>query len=283
MTVNAPTPAVYEAWQAQQRARPELVVPLARFAEHLGVHWPAESLDAEAMARLCLPDLYLVCGCLAGDPASISAFERELAPVLERAVASFGDDIRREVTQGLRAALLVDHRGRGPLLREYSGQGAVRRWLRVVAAREATRLYHAGRRESPPDDDALFDSLVGQGDLRGELARLDAARQFRHAFSQALLGLPPRERTALRMHVVDGLTIDQIAPAFEVHRATAARWLGAAHEGLLAATRRNLMRELALGPDDADSLIRAARSRLELSLERMLGEEDEGRDATDEP
>lgn len=280
MTVNAPAPAVYEAWQAQQRARPELAVPPAHFAEHLRSHWPEEALDASGLARLCLPDLYLVCGCLVGDPASIAAFERELAPILERAVATFGDDIRQEVAQGLRGSLLVDHRGRGPLLREYSGQGAVRRWLRVVAAREATRLYHAGRREAPPDDDALFESLVGEGDLRGELARLDAARQFRQAFSQALSGLPPRERTALRMHVVDGLTIDQIAPVFDVHRATAARWIGAAHEGLLAATRRNLMRELALGPADADSLIRAARSRLELSLERMLGEE---REITEDP
>lgn len=280
MTVNAPTPAVHEAWQAQQRARPELAVPLERFAELLRCHWPEETLDAAGVSRLCLPDLYLVSGCLAGDAASLAAFERELAPILERAVSSFDDDIRREVAQGLRGALLVDHRGRGPLLREYSGQGAVRRWLRVVAVREATRLYHAARREAPPDDDALFESLVGEGDLRGELARLDAARQFRRAFSHALSELPPRERTALRMHVVDGLTIDQIAPAFAVHRATAARWIGAAHEGLLVATRRHLMRELALGAADADSLIRAARSRLELSLERMLAG---GRDGSVEP
>lgn len=273
MTVNASDPelALYDTWRAQQLARPASTLTLQELCRHVEAVKPADLPWPEVARVLCVPDLYLVCGCLVGDPAALSAFEVELTPVIERAVQSFGAEAAAEVAQGLRAALLVDHRGRGPLLREYRGEGALRRWLRVVAVREATRLYHAGKREAPADDDALFERLVGGDDLRSELVRLDASRQFRAAFTAALSALEPRERTVLRMHLVDGLSIDQIAPAFEVHRATAARWVSAAREALLGKTRQYLMRELALGAGDADSLIRAARSNVDLSLERLLG------------
>lgn len=275
MSVNDPEEelALEAAWQAQRAARPELRVPYPRFAELVRARRPAELPLAQLLATYCLGDLFLVCGCLGGDAASLAAFERELSPLIERAVASFGEEAAKEVRQGLRASLLVDHRGRGPLLQEYRGEGALRRWLRVVAVREATRLYHAVKREGPSEDEALFDSLVGPGDAGAELVGRDAAQKFRRAFAAALAGLPARERTALRLHVVDGLTIDQIAPAFDVHRATVARWIGAARDTALEQTRRHLMRELALAAHEADSLIRAAQSKVDLSLERLLRSE----------
>ena len=262
--------ALHQAWSAQRAARPELAIPFDRFAAFVRARRPAELPLPELLAVYSVADLFLACGCVAGDPASIAAFERELSPILERAVASFGDEPAKEVRQGLRAALLVDHRGRGPLLQQYRGEGALRRWLRVVAVREATRLYHAARREGPSEDDALFDSLVGPGDANADLVGRDAAQKFRRAFSTALAELPARERTALRLHVVDGLSIDQIAPAFDVHRATVARWINSARDTALEQTRRHLMRDLGLAAGDADSLIRAAQSKVDLSLERLL-------------
>ncbi len=272
MTVNDSDEelALATAWNAQRAERPDLDVSLARFADFVRARRPAELPLSQQLATYCLPDLFLACGCIAGDAAAIAAFERELLPIIDKAVASFGAQAAEEVRQGLRASLLVDHRGRGPLLQEYRGEGALRRWLRVVAVREATRLYHLVKREGPTQDEALFDSLVGPGDAGAELVGRDAAQTFGAAFSAALAELPARERTALRLHVVDGLTIDQIAPAFDVHRATVARWIGAARDTALAETRRHLMRELGLGAGDADSLIRAAHSKVDLSLERLL-------------
>lgn len=277
MSVNDPDDdpihglALHEAWRAQCAARPTFSISQARFAAYVRARLPAEPPAAPApIDSLCLDDLFLACGCVDGDAAAIAAFERELAPLIARAVGSFGEEASKEVGQGLRAALLVDHRGRGPLLQEYRGEGALRRWLRVVAVREATRLYHALKREGPSEDEALFDSLVGPGDAAAELVGRDAAQQFRRAFSAALAALPARERTALRLHVVDGLTIDQIAPAFDVHRATVARWINTARETALAQTRHHLMRDLKLGASDADSLIRVAQSRVDLSLDRLL-------------
>lgn len=276
MSVNDPNNvpdearAIERAFQALAAVRPDFAVPFVRFADYVRARKPEELSLVEMLSRYCLDDLFWACACLAGDPAAVAAFERELSPLLEKSVASFGEEAAKEVRQGLHASLLVDHRGRGPLLAEYRGEGALRRWLRVVAMREATRLYHLVKREGPSEDEALFDSLVGPGDAGAELVGRDAARQFRAAFSAALAALPPRERTALRLHVVDGLTIDQISPAFEVHRATVARWIASARETALEQTRRTLMRELKLGAEDADSLIRVAQSRVDLSLERLL-------------
>ena len=273
MSVNDPDDelALHDAWLAQCAARPELSVSQARFAAHLRARHPAPQRPLrQVLSELCLDDLFFCCACIEGDAAAIAAFERELSPLIARAVGSFGEEAAKEVGQGLRAALLVDHRGRGPLLQEYRGEGALRRWLRVVAVREATRLHHAVKREGPSEDEALFDSLMGPGDAGAELVGRDAARLFRLAFSAALAALPSRERTALRLHVVDGLTIDQIAPTFDVHRATVARWINTARETALEQTRHHLMRELRLGASDADSLIRVAQSRVDLSLERLL-------------
>jgi RNA polymerase sigma-70 factor, ECF subfamily len=268
--------ALVAAWQAQAAALPDVAVPFERFAAFVTARRPSGSSLAEMLASSSVGDLYLACACIAGDPAAVAAFDAELAAVVGKAVGSFGSQAAEEVWQALRSALIVDHRGRGPLLQEYRGQGALTRWLRVVAVREATRLYHVGKREGPSDDDALFDSLIASGQVDAELVRLDAAQQFRRAFAAALADLPTRERTALRMHVVDGLSIDQIAPAFAVHRATVARWISTARDLLLANTREHLMRELRLGATDADSLIRAAGSRVDLSLERLLRRDEQG-------
>jgi RNA polymerase sigma-70 factor (ECF subfamily) len=69
----------------------------------------------------------------------------------------------------------------------------------------------------------------------------------------------------LRLHVLDGVSIDDIAPMFSVHRATIARWIAAAKQTVLDRTRKRLMQDLRLPAADVDSLIRLVQSRIELS------------------
>ncbi len=82
-------------------------------------------------------------------------------------------------------------------------------------------------------------------------------------------------RTLLRMHVVEGVTLDGLAMAYGAHRATIARWLAAARSALLKGTRARLAGSLKLKPEEVDSLIELARSRLEISISRFL-DSDEG-------
>ena len=218
----------------------------------------------QQLATWCLDDIYLVCGCLARDPAALAAFDREVVPVIDLALASWPPAVVDETRQQLRAALLVDQGGRGPLIAQYSGRGALTRWLRVVATREAGKTQRADRAALPVGDDELFDALAPPGDPVVSAIKNDAAHAFKIAFLAALGELEPRERAVLRLHVLDGLTIDDIAPLYAVHRATIARWIAAAKQSALDRTRKRLMHDLRIGPDEVDSLIRLVQSRIDV-------------------
>ena len=79
-----------------------------------------------------------------------------------------------------------------------------------------------------------------------------------------------RERSLLRMSLIDGLSIDEIAPMYQVHRATVARWLEAARERLAAVTRSRLAQALKLEPDAVDSLLASVQNGFDLSLSQAL-------------
>jgi RNA polymerase sigma-70 factor (ECF subfamily) len=134
----------------------------------------------------------------------------------------------------------------------------------VVATREAGKTRREDMAELPVDDDALFDRLAPPNDPALSAIKRDGAIAFKTAFIAALGELERRERTALRLHLLDGLTIDDIAPLYEVHRATVARWISTAKQAVLARTRKRLMQDLRLGADEVDSLIRLVQSRIDL-------------------
>ena len=75
----------------------------------------------------------------------------------------------------------------------------------------------------------------------------------------------------LRSYYAQKMTIDEIAAAFGIHRATAARRVNGAREQLLAETRRRLSEKLALYSRDLDSMFRLIESRLHISVGRLLG------------
>ena len=79
-----------------------------------------------------------------------------------------------------------------------------------------------------------------------------------------------RERTLLKQQIVDGLGIDELGALYEVHRATAARWVAAAREKLLLRTRRAFMVRVRISSDECESIMRMVRSQLDVSLHRRL-------------
>jgi RNA polymerase sigma-70 factor (ECF subfamily) len=250
------------AWLRCRDAWPGVTVALEAFREHLAARRGDASIEEQL--TWCLDDLYLACACCSGDRAAVEAAERVLVPIIDLALTSWDPAVRDETRQQLRAMLFVDQGGRGPLLARYDGRGALRRWVRVVATREAGKTRRADLAATPVDDDALFDAVVPASDPRVSAVKRDAAVAFKAAFVAALGELERRDRTVLRLHLIDGLTIDEIAPVFEVHRATIARWITAAKEHVLAGTRKRLGEQLRLDRDEVDSLIRLVQSRIEL-------------------
>ena len=57
---------------------------------------------------------------------------------------------------------------------------------------------------------------------------------------------------------------------YGVHHATVARWLTHARDALAGAVHRELSTRLRLGPEDLASVLALIRSRIELSIGRVL-------------
>jgi RNA polymerase sigma-70 factor, ECF subfamily len=105
-----------------------------------------------------------------------------------------------------------------------------------------------------------------------ELAVLKARcrDELRAAFAEALAALSVRERTLLCAHYLDGMTVDDLGRLHGVHRATAARWLDSARGHVLRGVRRHLRHALGLDRRELASAVGLVRSRLDLSLSRLL-------------
>jgi RNA polymerase sigma-70 factor (ECF subfamily) len=70
----------------------------------------------------------------------------------------------------------------------------------------------------------------------------------------------------LRLSVIDGLGIDQLAAIFHVHRSTAARRLEAARDALVAVTRERMRATLAITDSELESILRMLHSLTDLTL-----------------
>ncbi|MEO6776951.1 MAG: sigma factor-like helix-turn-helix DNA-binding protein [Kofleriaceae bacterium] len=205
-------------------------------------------------------DLYLAWACAQGDTAALATFERDIVPIVARALTSFSD--RHEVLQILRERMLVARPGQGRRATRdlgivaFDGRAPLATWLRVCATRIGLREHLRARRLEAVDDAHLAELAPGVPDPGLAYLRRLYGDSFRTAFDAAVASLAPRARNLLRMSVIDGLGIDQLAKIFHVHRSTVARRLELAREALVAATRERMRAELAISESELDSIMR---------------------------
>jgi RNA polymerase sigma-70 factor (ECF subfamily) len=208
------------------------------------------------------------------EAAAIAAFETRCVPEIVQALRRMRlpDATVDEVKQALRVELLVGPDGE-PRIREYAGRGALGAWLRVTATRKALKLLRATRREEPLDDlllDNWPDATPARSDPQRAHLRVSYTAELKRAVGEAFALLAVRQRNLLRQHLLDELTIDELARLYRVHRATCARWLVDAREDLGRHTRRKLTESLGVGGDELASLLRFLDSDIELSISRIL-------------
>lgn len=247
----------------------------AQFAEALAKRIASQKDLSSAWARLRVEDLFLALWCATGDARAISAFEQIHRADIDGALARFrrlavtGDELR----QTLRIKLFVASEGRSPRIGDYSGFGFLQNWLRVTALRALVDIARSEKarklEELLADDDLLGMPSLGP-DVASRYSREVLSRAIKQAFAKAVAGLGPRQRNFLRHAQVDGLTLDQIAALYSVHRATVARTLAQARAELTEATRKELGLALGIDEDSLDSIVRSADSRIDLSLSRVL-------------
>jgi RNA polymerase sigma-70 factor (ECF subfamily) len=261
-----------EIIRSAQDTFPTIALAPDAFVAHLGDRLAADVPPTLALRQMHTADLYLACACQQGDVHAFDAFDqrclRRLDPVLGK--MGIGGDATAEVKQDIRSRVLAGVGGRA-LIGDFTGRGDLRGWVRVMAVRLALQLQRRGRREAPlEDDDDLLHQLVAPGSPESDQLKGIYRQEFKRAFEAALRALPGRERTLLRQHHIDGLTIDEIGALYRVHRSTAARLLVRARELVLEATRAQLMSRFDVTPRDLDSILRMIRSQIEVSLHALV-------------
>ena len=236
-------------------AHPGLAVGRDELAAALGDKDPTPEGAAE---------LYLAIACARGDEAAIRTFERDYLSAVPAALASTKlpaatvEDIRAAV----RDKLLLD----GKIV-EYAGLGRLRGLVQVTASRLAIdRIRHDSKEQALPEGDRL----AAVGDVEMSLIKAQYREAFAAGFTEAVAQLPRRDRNLLRLHLLGGVTLEQLAQMYGVHRATVVRWLAAAREAVLAGTRAHVADRLHPPADELDEMFDLVRSRVELSVERLL-------------
>lgn len=271
-------PEALEPMLAERVTRAMAAWPKLRIGEDRLIHAIAQRLTADLSAARAIEamqtdDLYLACGCAAGDPEAFAGFEQHCGAMIDRVIASSGAPPPEQADLGqiVRQRLLVKSSdGTAPRIAGYSARGSLRAWVRVVAARETARMLSQPRREVAAEDDELAGLISRDDDPEiGYLKRL-YREEFRRAFHAAVGTLDDRARLVLRQYTLDGLSIDRLAALHRVHRVTAARWVEAAREALVVGTQRELSRRLHLSRSELASVIRLIQSQLDVSLARVL-------------
>jgi RNA polymerase sigma-70 factor (ECF subfamily) len=241
--------------------------------------WPDVALDRDAFEAHCrahdasdehATDLYLACACALGVDAAIAAFDRvflrEVPLYIARIDAS--PAVATELQQVLREHLLVAEPGERPRIANYSGHGALGGWLRVVAIR---RLRSLQRRErQAPSDEIVSKLIADESDPVLALAKARHGAQLAAAIKGAIAALSIRDRTLIKLHVLDGLTIDDLCGLYDVHRATVARWIVGLKRQLFDAVTQAMRAQLALDTSEVESLCAAVRSQLDVSLNGLF-------------
>lgn len=256
-------------------AWPSVDVPGEAFMHHLAAVCAPDEDAVERLRALKAEDIYLACACALGVPAALAALDNlylsQVKVFLGRTKST--PDFVDEVRQALRVKLLVGSGGAPPKITEYSGRGSLTSWLRVVAIRVAADLQR-GADARPHDDEAAAEALADDWDPEFSYLKERYRVEFKEAFQVAFAQLTSKQRNVLRLHVVDGLSIDQIGVILRVHRSTAARWIASTREGILAHAQRVLEERLRLRPGEFESFARLLNSQLDLSVARLLKSSD---------
>jgi RNA polymerase sigma-70 factor (ECF subfamily) len=275
----------------ESTAGAELEAALAARLSRGRADWPGVALPGAAYVRFLaertvgseLPpldraaDLYIACACTEGVPLAIEEFERVFSPhIAAQFVRSpaFADDVVQVVSE----RLFVGEAGGHPHIADYGGRGSLRGWLGVIAKRVALNMRKS--KADQPHNALSSRTPDALGAAAGpEIALLKAKykAEFEAAIRASLAALPARDRALLLLHLVDGVTLPQMAAMQNVSRATVARRLASARAALHDGTRAELVGRLRLSPSEYESVAAMVRSQLELSVAGAVRDDDEER------
>jgi RNA polymerase sigma-70 factor (ECF subfamily) len=251
--------------------------------ERARIRWPAVPFDrAEALRAqeglagssggVRFPeDLLLALACMRGDTAAQAALDREFIPAAARLAARLSPtpEFEDEVGQALRTRLFLSDPKRPARIGDYDGSTALVAWVRLLARHAAIDLLRGRPRPSSDGPDPLLQHFESHTPEK-HLAKDRFQAEFGRALSDAMSTLDSRDRAALRLHFGEGVPLEGVAAAYGVHRATAARWIATARATVLGRTKQNLGKLLGASEGEIDSILREARSDLDVSISAVF-------------
>jgi RNA polymerase sigma-70 factor (ECF subfamily) len=253
-------------------AFPEFAIDDAHWVAYFARHLREGS--AKELADLRAADVMLTLACVAGHAAAHTKLDARMRGVSARALAGIrlGRFSVDDVLQNVRVRLLVVAEGEhGPKLATYSGRGPLDGWLRVTIARAALTMLRSRAPDDPDDDPSdAFADLASEDQPQLAALRARCGPELKRAIEDSAAALDPDDRTMLRLHVMDGLTIDDLAAIYKAHRATMARRLARARNAIFEGARSRTMTALGLDEIEFASLMGVMMSRLDLTLARIL-------------
>ncbi|HUJ59825.1 MAG TPA: hypothetical protein VLX92_15080 [Kofleriaceae bacterium] len=261
--------AVALAYRAARDAWPGVDVTLERFASELRRRL-GDDLTAAVVPTLCTGDLYLAIACMDGSDRAAAALERDHFSEVDHAARKLRatDDQAKDIRGTLHRLLFTSEPERRAGLAEYTGRGNLRGYLRVIATRELIKVINRARKEVAIEP--VLERLEVERAPELSVLRARHGADIQASLRAALDALGERDRALLRYSLVDGLNVDRIGELYGVHRATAARWIAAARDALADHVRGEVAARLAIDKREVDSLIELVRSRIDVSLERIL-------------
>jgi RNA polymerase sigma-70 factor (ECF subfamily) len=258
-----------EQLRAAREAWPDIEVSADRFASEI----QRRTAAMPEPGPIKTTDVYIAIACVDGNEHAIRAVRAILVREMEYAAGktTASRDQLADAVASLSQVLFVDEPERPAALRDYSGRGDLKSYIRVAAVRQLARIVNRARREvGVGGDDVLLDRLAPASDPELSILRAQYRDVVDAAMRAALANLDERERAVLRYAFVEGWNVDRVGQAYNVHRATAARWISAARETLGKQIRKELAGRLKIGVDEIDSIIQLVQSRIDVSLDRVL-------------
>jgi RNA polymerase sigma-70 factor, ECF subfamily len=241
--------------------------------------WPGVSLSFEAFAAHFAQveagelddsrygnELFLAFACAHGDKVALELFEGETREAARMAIVHVRSDPEfvGETQQQVWDKLFC-----GPDARvgKYAGRGPLQAWVRAVATRLALDRCRALGLATDQQTELTEVAGAPEPHADGMLVRARYGEPFQRAIEESIRALPVRERNALRMYYCGRCTIDQIGRAYQVHRATAARWVQLGLEQLRQGMRSALARhDVRLTESEFFSVAREVQSQLDMRL-----------------
>jgi RNA polymerase sigma-70 factor, ECF subfamily len=255
---------------------PTVQVDRLGFVEHWAAQLASPTQGLSDFEHLHVEDLYLAFACGRGDIEGLRLFSERFLPAAEGAIRgvdsspSFVD----EVLQQLQTRVLVAEGERPPRILDYAGRGSLENWLRAAALRLALNARRDARANPEQlQEHSQWDAAAPTGDLQFNLMRSRYGAEFGAALRQSFEDLEVQERNILRLHFLEGLSLNQIAAMYQVNKSTISRRMTRARETLVWRTRERLEKQLSLQPAELESLLHLLGPRLDLSLTSVLASE----------